>query len=84
MRPTTTTAVSAQRFVAAASRRAAICSPLSADMILRATQFFECLSQIVEAGGLLHGGELTPGDGARVGMIDSETWFATHPQGARR
>jgi hypothetical protein len=53
-------------------------------MILRATQFFECLSQIVEAGGLLHGGELTPGDGARIGMIDFETWFATQPQGARR
>jgi hypothetical protein len=96
-------------------------------MILRATQFFECLSQIVEAGGEggrvevgrpealgvdawgrrlfaatgdertligdpqaryfgteLHGGELTPGDGARIGMIDFETWFATHPQGARR
>jgi uncharacterized protein YbjT (DUF2867 family) len=128
-------------------------------MILRATQFFECLSQIVEAGGQgdrvrlsarlmqlvavdemaatvaglatgapiggrvevgrpealgvdawgrrlfaatgvertvtgdpqaryfgteLHGGEWTPGDGARIGMIDFETWFATHPQGARR
>jgi hypothetical protein len=96
-------------------------------MILRATQFFECLSQIVEAGGQgdrvevgrpealgvdawgrrlfaatgdeltvtgdpqaryfgteLHGGELTPGDGARSGMIDFETWFATHPRGARR
>jgi Sigma-70 region 2 len=32
----------------------------------------------------LHGGELTPGDGARIGTIDFETWFATHPQGARR
>ena len=35
-------------------------------------------------GTELHGGELTPGDGARIGMIDVETWFATHPQGARR
>jgi hypothetical protein len=32
----------------------------------------------------LHGGELTPGDCARTGMIDFETSFATHPQGARR
>jgi hypothetical protein len=127
-------------------------------MILRATQFFECLSQIVEAGGEcdrvrmstrlmqlvavdemaatvaglatgapvggrvevgrpealgvdawrrlfaatgdertvvgdtharyfgteLPGGELRPGDGARIGTIDFETWFATHPQGAPR
>jgi hypothetical protein len=96
-------------------------------MILRATQFFECFSQIVEAGGEgdrveigrpealgadawgrrlfaaigdertvigdpqaryfgteLHVGELTPGNGARIGMIDLETWFATHPSGARR
>jgi hypothetical protein len=96
-------------------------------MMLRATQFFECLSQIAEAGGEgdrvevgrpealgvdawgqrlfaatgdertvtgdpqaryfgteLHGGELTLGDGARIGMIDFETWFATHLQGARR
>jgi uncharacterized protein YbjT (DUF2867 family) len=35
-------------------------------------------------GTELHGGELTPGDGARIGTIDFETWFATHPQGARR
>lgn len=57
-------------------------------MILRATQFLECLSQIVEAGGQRDrvevGGELTPGDGARIAMIDFETRFATHPQGARR
>ena len=25
-----------------------------------------------------------PVDGARIGTIDFETWFATHPQGARR
>ena len=96
-------------------------------MILRATQFFECLSQIAEAGGEgdrvevgrpealgvdawgrrlfaatgdertvigdpharyfgteLDRGELTPGDAARIGAIDFETSFATHPQGARR
>jgi hypothetical protein len=87
-------------------------------MILRATQFFECLSQIVAFGRRealnvdawgrrllaaaadertvigdpqarycdteLHGGELTPGDGTRIGMIDFATWFAMHPQGARR
>ena len=35
-------------------------------------------------GTELHGGESTPGDGARIGTIDFETWFATHPQGARR
>jgi uncharacterized protein YbjT (DUF2867 family) len=35
-------------------------------------------------GAELHGSELTPGDGARIGMIDFETWFATHPRGARR
>jgi hypothetical protein len=35
-------------------------------------------------GTELTGGELTPGDGARIGTIDFETWFATHPQGARR
>ena len=35
-------------------------------------------------GPELQGGELTPGDGARIGTIDFETWFATHPQGARR
>jgi uncharacterized protein YbjT (DUF2867 family) len=35
-------------------------------------------------GAELHGGELTPGDGARIGTIDFETWFATHRQGAPR
>jgi hypothetical protein len=35
-------------------------------------------------GTELHGGELTPGDGARIGAIHFETSFATHPQGARR
>ena len=33
-------------------------------------------------GTELHGGELTPGDGARIGTIDFETWFATQRQGA--
>ena len=31
-------------------------------------------------GTELHGGELTPGDGARIGTIDFETWFSTHRQ----
>jgi uncharacterized protein YbjT (DUF2867 family) len=31
-------------------------------------------------GTELHGGELTPGDGARTGTIDFETWFSTHRQ----
>ena len=35
-------------------------------------------------GTELHGGELTPGDGARVGTIDFETWFSTHRQEAAR
>ena len=35
-------------------------------------------------GTELHGGELTPGDGARIGMIDFDSWFATQPQGAAR
>jgi uncharacterized protein YbjT (DUF2867 family) len=35
-------------------------------------------------GTELHGDELTPGDGARTGTIDFETWFATQPQGASR
>jgi uncharacterized protein YbjT (DUF2867 family) len=26
----------------------------------------------------LHGGELTPGDGARIGAVDYETWWAAH------
>lgn len=29
---------------------------------------------LVIGGTLLHGGELTPGDGARVGAIDFDTW----------
>ncbi len=35
-------------------------------------------------GTELHGGELTPGDGARIGAIDFETWFATQHQEAAR
>jgi len=35
-------------------------------------------------GTELHGGELTPGDGARIGPTDFDTWFATQQQGARR
>ena len=35
-------------------------------------------------GAELHGGELTTGDGARIGPTDFETWFATQPQGAPR
>jgi uncharacterized protein YbjT (DUF2867 family) len=35
-------------------------------------------------GTELHGGELTPGDGARIGTIDFDKWFATQPQEARR
>ena len=31
-------------------------------------------------GTELSGGELTPGDGARIGAIDFEKWFATHRQ----
>ena len=33
-------------------------------------------------GTELHGGELTPGDGGRIGTIDFETWFATQWQEA--
>jgi uncharacterized protein YbjT (DUF2867 family) len=33
-------------------------------------------------GTELHGGELTPGDGARIGTIDFDTWFATQRQEA--
>jgi uncharacterized protein YbjT (DUF2867 family) len=29
-------------------------------------------------GTELHGGELTPGDGARIGVVDFETWWAAH------
>jgi uncharacterized protein YbjT (DUF2867 family) len=35
-------------------------------------------------GTELHGGELTPGAGARIGTIDFETWFSTHRQEAAR
>jgi uncharacterized protein YbjT (DUF2867 family) len=35
-------------------------------------------------GTELHGGELTPGDGARIGSIDFDAWFATHRQEAGR
>ena len=35
-------------------------------------------------GTELHGGELTPGDSARIGTIDFETWFSTHRQEAVR
>ena len=35
-------------------------------------------------GTELHGGELTPGDGARIGTIDFETWFARERHGAPR
>ena len=34
-------------------------------------------------GTELQGGELTPGDGARIGAIDFEKWFATHQQEVR-
>jgi uncharacterized protein YbjT (DUF2867 family) len=35
-------------------------------------------------GTELHGGELTPGDGARIGRIDFDAWFAAQAQGAAR
>jgi uncharacterized protein YbjT (DUF2867 family) len=35
-------------------------------------------------GTELTGGELTPGDGARIGAIDFEQWFATHRQEVER
>ena len=35
-------------------------------------------------GAELKGGELTPGDGARIGATDFDSWFATQPQGAGR
>jgi uncharacterized protein YbjT (DUF2867 family) len=35
-------------------------------------------------GAELKGGELTPGEGARIGAIDFDTWFATHQQDAGR
>jgi uncharacterized protein YbjT (DUF2867 family) len=34
-------------------------------------------------GTELHGGELTPGEGARIGKIDFETWFAANQQEPR-
>jgi uncharacterized protein YbjT (DUF2867 family) len=33
-------------------------------------------------GAELKGGELTPGDGARIGTTDFDSWFATQPQAA--
>jgi uncharacterized protein YbjT (DUF2867 family) len=35
-------------------------------------------------GAELHGDELTPADGARIGAIDFGMWFAAQPQGAAR
>jgi uncharacterized protein YbjT (DUF2867 family) len=35
-------------------------------------------------GTELHGGELTPGDGARIGPTDFETWFAAQRLGAHQ
>jgi uncharacterized protein YbjT (DUF2867 family) len=35
-------------------------------------------------GTEVKGGELTPGDGARIGATDFDTWFATQAQGASR
>jgi hypothetical protein len=32
-------------------------------------------------GTELKGAELTPGDGARIGATDFDTWVATRPQG---
>jgi len=34
-------------------------------------------------GTELHGGELTPGEGARVGKVDFDTWFASNQHEAR-
>ena len=34
-------------------------------------------------GTELRGGELTPGEGARIGKVDFDTWSATHQQEAR-
>jgi uncharacterized protein YbjT (DUF2867 family) len=34
-------------------------------------------------GSELHGGELTPGEGARIGTVDFDTWFAANQQEAR-
>jgi uncharacterized protein YbjT (DUF2867 family) len=35
-------------------------------------------------GAELKDGELTPGDGARIGTTDFDTWFATQPVGVGR
>jgi hypothetical protein len=32
---------------------------------------------------LLHGGELTPGEGARIGKVYFDTWFAANAQRRR-
>jgi hypothetical protein len=32
----------------------------------------------------VHAGELTPGDGARIGTVDFERWFAEQQDGAGR
>jgi hypothetical protein len=34
-------------------------------------------------GTELHGGELTPDEGARIGKLDFDTWFAANQQEAR-
>jgi uncharacterized protein YbjT (DUF2867 family) len=34
-------------------------------------------------GAELHGGELTPSEGARIGKVDFDTWFAAYQQEAR-
>ena len=34
-------------------------------------------------GAELHGGELTPGEGARIGKVDFDTWFAANQPAAR-
>jgi uncharacterized protein YbjT (DUF2867 family) len=34
-------------------------------------------------GTELHGGELTPGEGAQIGKADFDTWFAANQQEAR-
>jgi uncharacterized protein YbjT (DUF2867 family) len=40
--------------------------------------------QALYYGTELHGGELTPGDGARIGTIDFDRWFATQRQASER
>ena len=61
--------------------------------ILRSTQFLELLAQTVEGGAEgdsvrlpteLKGGEWTTSEGACIGKIDVDTWFATQQQGAAR